>query len=73
MAHYRHQSERQAGDPLNCPFTKLIYRKDNDLKAVIYLTGTECFTAICSDRKLFMRETLTVALAFKGYLSGLFI
>jgi len=58
---------------LNYPFTKLIYRKDNDLKTVIYLTEAECFTAICSDRKLLMRETLTAALAFKDYLSALFI
>jgi len=57
---------------LNCPSTKLIYLKDNDLKAAIHFGITKCSATIYYDRALLMRETLTVALAFKDYLSGLF-
>jgi hypothetical protein len=72
VAHYQHQLKRQAGDPLNYPFTKLIYLKDNDLKAAIYFGITKYSATIYNDRTLLMRETLTVALAFKDYLSGFF-
>jgi len=51
----------------------LIYLKDNDLKAAIYFGITKYSAAIYNDRTLLMRETLTVALAFKDYLSALFI
>jgi len=57
---------------LNYPFTKLIYLKDNDLKAAIYFGITKYSATIYNDRTLLMRETLTVALAFKDYLSGFF-
>jgi len=57
---------------LNCPSTKLIYLKDNDLKAAIYFGTTKCSATIYNDHTLLMRETLTVALGFKDYLSGFF-
>jgi len=50
----------------------LIYLKDNDLKAAIHFGITNGSATIYYDRALLMRETLTVALAFKDYLSGLF-
>jgi hypothetical protein len=50
----------------------LIYRKDNDLKAAVYLASDEKSTPVFNDFQLLMRETLTAALAFKDYLSGLF-
>jgi hypothetical protein len=50
----------------------LIYLKDNDLKAAIYFGITKCSATIYNERTLLMRETLTVALAFKDYLSARF-
>jgi len=56
---------------LHCPCTKTIYRKDNDLKAVISPANKlNVFENIYKDSDELMRETLTDSMAFKDYLAA---